>query len=158
MPLPLFASLVLSLGVVNGLRTLTAVAVLCWGSRLGWYSFAHTPFFFLSHPVSLGVFTVLAVGELIGDKLPKTPSRIGLFPLTGRTAFGAATGAAVASLAGLSLVLGGILGGIGALLGSFAGFLLRRSLTKGAGLPDLPVALVEDAVAIGGAVFIISRF
>jgi uncharacterized membrane protein len=158
MSLTAFASLVLPFGFINGLRTLVPVASLCWGAHFHWFSFGQTPFAFLANPISLGVFSALAVGELIGDKLPKTPARIAAFPLAGRTVFGAGCGAALATLAGVSPVLGGALGGLGAVVGAYAGFLLRRSLTKNAGLPDLPVALVEDAIAIGGACFIASRF
>ncbi len=172
MPAPLLFSLIFVLGFVNGLRTLTPVAVICWGAHLGWFSLLHTPFFFLAHPVSLVVFTVLALGEYIGDKLPNTPARVTAFPLAGRAGFGAACGAVLATLAGATgagMALGHfqagasfffslLLGGVAALVGAYAGFLLRRSLTKGAGLPDFPIALAEDAVAIGGAFFVVSRF
>ena len=159
MPLPLFTSLLLAQGFTNGLRTLTPVAVLCWGARFGWYSFAHTPFVFLAHPVSLAVFSILAIGELIGDKLPKTPSRVSLFPLIGRAVFGAGTGGALAAVAGASLPLGIVVGLVGAMVGAYSGFLLRRAITTPRGsLPDMPVALVEDAIAIGGALFVASRF
>lgn len=158
MPFPLLASLIFALGFTNGLRTLTPVAVLCWGAHLKWFPFAHTPFAFLAHPVSLIVFTLLAIGELIGDKLPKTPSRVSAFPLIGRAAFGGACGAALATLAGATLLIGIVLGAVGALIGAYAGFLLRRTLTQPGKLPDLPIALVEDVIAIGGAVFVVSRF
>ena len=158
MPLPLLASLLFVLGFVNGLRTLTPVAVVCWGARLHWYSLAHTSFSFLAHPVSLIVFSILAVGELIGDKLPKTPSRITTLPLIGRIVFGAGCAAALAAVAGAALFTGILMGAAGAVVGAYSGFLLRRALTTRGRLPDLPVALVEDIVAIGGAFFVVSRF
>lgn len=158
MPLPLLASLIFVLGFVNGLRTLTPVAVLCWGAHLGWFSLAHTPFFFLASPISLIVFTVLALGEYIGDKLPKTPSRVSAFPLIGRIVFGGACGAVLTVIAGASLFLGVLVGAAGAVVGAYSGFLLRRSLTKSGRLPDLPVALVEDAITLLGAFFVVSRF
>ncbi len=158
MPLTAFATLVLGLGFTNGLRTLVPVTALCWGAHFHWFSFAQTPFAFLANPISLGVFSAMAVGELIGDKLPNTPARTQAFPLAARIGFGAACGAALASLAGSSLPLGGVLGGLGALAGAFAGFGLRRTLTKSAGLPDPPVALAEDALALAGAFFVVSRF
>ncbi len=158
MPIALLASLVFVLGLLNGLRTLTPVAVLCWGAHLGWFPLAHTAFAFLAHPVSLIVFSLLAVGELIGDKLPKTPSRVSLFPLIGRGVFGAGCGAALATIAGAALPVGILLGAVGAVVGAYSGFLLRRTLTRPGRLPDFPVALVEDAIAIGGAFFIVSRF
>ncbi len=156
--MPLLASLILVLGFVNGLRTMTPVAVLCWGAHFGWFSFAHTPFAFLGNIVSLVLFTLLALGELIGDKLPKTPSRVTAFPLMARAVFGAGCGAALATLAGTTLVLGIVLGGVGAVVGAYSGFLTRKALTSRAGLPDLPVALAEDLLTIGVAFFVVSRF
>jgi uncharacterized membrane protein len=150
--------LIFLLGFVNGLRTLTPVAFLCWGAHLGWYSLAHTPFAFLANPISLAVFTVLAVGEYIGDKLPKTPSRITTFPLIGRVVFGGSCGAVLATVAGASLFVGVLMGGVGAVVGAFVGYLVRRWLTTSRGLPDFPVALVEDVLTLGGALFVVSRF
>ena len=174
MPLTLFGSLVLSLGFLNGLRALTPVAVLCWGARMGWFSLAHTPFAFLQNPISLVVFSALGTGELIGDKLPKTPPRTQLFPLLARAAFGAGCGAAVAAISGINLLAGSqtesgssssssshswtALPLAGAVLGTGIGYSVRRALTRPGRLPDLPVALAEDAITIGGALFIVSRF
>ncbi len=171
MPLPLLFSLAFLLGVFNGLRTMTPVAVLCWGAHLGWFSLAHTPFFFLAQPVSLIVFSLLAVGEFVGDKLPKTPARTEFVGLAARVAFAAACGAVLAAVAGLSpfgsagqsrfmasWLLSAFAGGVGGFIGTYAGFLLRRALTRSAGLPDFPVALVEDLVAVGGSLFVVSRF
>ncbi len=167
MPLTTFASLILGFGFLNGLRTITPVAAICWGARLHWISLEQTPFAFLQNPISLGVFSALAVGELVGDKLPKTPPRTDTFPLLARIAFAAGCAAAltfavakrdealspsVTSVAAIAAIAG-----IGALAGAFAGFLARRSLTKQTGLPDFPVALVEDAIAIGGSLLIVSR-
>ena len=158
MPLPLLLILVLSLGIVTGLRSMTGPAVVCWASRFGWLSLGHSPLNFLTYKVSLVIFTLLAAGELVGDKLPKTPSRTSLFPLVARTVFGALCGAALVITAGAPLAAGIIVGAAGAILGSFLGYYLRRALTRSGRLPDLPVALVEDLVAIGGGLFVASRF
>ena len=135
-----------------------APAVVCWAAHFGWLSLSHSPLNFLTYKVSLVIFTLLAVGELIGDKLPKTPSRISLFPLIARAVSGALAGAALVITAGASLAVGIVGGAVGALVGSFLGYYLRRTLTQSAGLPDLPVALLEDLVAIGGGLFVASRF
>ena len=146
------------LGAVAGLRTMMAPALVCWGAHFGWLSLAHTPLAFLASPISLGIFSLLAIGELIGDKLPKTPSRLDVFPLIARSISGALSGAALAATAGATLAVGAVAGIAGALAGAFAGYSVRRALTARAGLPDLPVALLEDLVAIGGGLFIVSRF
>ena len=162
MPITLMVSLVFALGFLNGLRTLTPVAVLCWAVHFHWLSLVHTPFAFLGSIVALIVFTVLAVGELIGDKLPKTPSRLSPPGLIGRIVFGGGCGAALLIAAGVApfsaWIAGAALGAIGAVVGAYVGYTIRRMLTTRAGLPDVPVALLEDLIAIGGSFFIISRF
>jgi len=158
MPLSLLITLVVLLGVVAGLRSMTAPAVVCWGAHLGWLNLAHSPVSFLSSKISLVVFTILALGELVGDKLPKTPSRITAFPLAARFVSGALCGAALVITAGIWIVAGIVAGGIGALIGSFAGYHVRRAITVRGGVPALPVALLEDLVAIGGGLFLVSRF
>ncbi len=158
MPLTLLLVLVFLLGAVAGLRSMIAPAVVCWGAYFGWLSLTHSPLFFLTSKISLVIFTLFAIGELIGDKLPKTPSRISAFPLIARMVFGGLTGAALVITAGAALGAGIAVGAVGALVGSFAGYYLRRALTARAGLADLPIALFEDLVAIGGGFFIVSRF
>jgi uncharacterized membrane protein len=158
MPLTLMISLVFALGFFNGLRTLTPVAALCWAVHFHWLSLAHTPFAWLGSIISLIVFTVLAIGELIGDKLPKTPSRLSPPGLIGRLVFGGGCGAALLIAVGAAWIAGAALGAIGAVVGAYVGYSVRRMLTTRAGLPDLPVALLEDLIAIGGSFFIISRF
>jgi uncharacterized membrane protein len=58
------------LGSVDGLRSLTAPAVVCWAAHLGWLHFAGTKLAFVDRPVTLIVFTLLAIVELVLDKLP----------------------------------------------------------------------------------------
>jgi len=92
---------------------------------------------------------VLAIGELINDKLPKTPSRKAPGPFIGRVMSGALCGAA----------LGGLLAGVlGAVAGTLGGYEFRARLVRAIGGKDLPIALLEDAIAIGGAVWIVSQF
>ncbi len=158
MPIALLFSLLLALGFFNGLRTLTPVAVLCWGVHLHWFSLAHTPFAFLASHISLWVFTLLAFAELVADKLPMTPARTRAAGFIGRTVFGAGCAAAMATVAGAPLALGLVAGLVGGVVGMYTGYFARRGLTTQAGLPDFPIALLEDAIAIGGAFFIVSRF
>lgn len=90
-------------------------------------------------------------GEMVADKLPFTPSRIEPAPLGGRVAMGALAGGALAASQEESVITGALIGGIGALLGTFAGYHIRRALTSRAKIPDIVVALCEDAVAIAVA-------
>jgi len=90
-------------------------------------------------------------GEMLVDKLPMVPRRTSPGPLGGRIAIGAVSGAAIGSeyRVPLATALGAILGGAGAAAGAFAGYRARTYVTSTYHLPDAPVALVEDALAIG---------
>lgn len=137
------------IGVVAGLRSLLAPAVLTWTARK---KFVNRSFPFagvVSRPVSKKMIK-LAAGELLADKLPFTPNRISPGPLAVRLASGAACGAAVSFLARQSAKEGALLGGAGALAGAFGGYYARRSFSRS--YPDFAVALVEDALAVALAV------
>ena len=65
---------------------------------------------------------------------------------------GAALGAASQSLVGAAAA-----GAIGAVAGTLGGYEFRSRLVKATGGKDLPIALLEDVIAIGGAFLIVSR-
>ncbi len=158
MTLTIVALLAFLIGCVCGLRSMGGPAVVCWAARFGWLSLDSSKLGFLHNPISLWVFTALAVGELIADKLPSVPARTTPGPLVIRFLVGAMCGTALCLSGGVSFLLGAVLGGVGAVAGSYAGYHLRRWLTGDKGLPDLAVALAEDVVAIGGGLLIVSRF
>jgi uncharacterized membrane protein len=137
------------LGGLTGLRTMTPMAVLCWFACAGNLEVHRSWAFWTTKLVTAVVFTVLAVGELIGDKLPKTPNRTSPFPLMARIVFGGLVGAIAATGLHGSILEGVLLGVISAIAGAFLGFHLRQHLVKDRSFPDLPVALVEDALAVG---------
>ena len=98
---------------------------------------------------------MLAIGELINDKLPKTPSRKTPVPFAARVLTGALSGAAVGASTNW---LGGLLAGmLGAVAGTLAGYNFRTAVVKATGGKDFPIALLEDAIAIGGAFWVVSR-
>ena len=146
----------LLLGISAGLRSMTPLAAVAWAAR-GWPAVAGSALGFMAAPVTGYVFAALAIGELIADKLPFIPSRLQPGPLGGRIISGALTGTVAALALQGSPVVGGLVGAIGALAGSFGGYAVRRGLTVDRKLPDLPVALLEDAIAIALAVFAVSR-
>jgi uncharacterized membrane protein len=145
------------LGCVVGLRSLTPPALVCWAARLGWLHLAGTKLAFMNHPATLIIFTLLAVVELIADKLPKTPARTAPPGLIARIVFGGLCGAAVAASAGGSLLIAAIVGVVGALAGTFAGYNVRHALVTRAHLPDFAVALAEDLVTIASGLLIVSH-
>jgi uncharacterized membrane protein len=148
--------LAFAIGIVAGLRSMTAPAVVSWAARLWWPQVQSTPLAFMTMAPVAYLFTVLAAGELIADKLPFTPSRLSAGPLIGRLVLGALSGSVLQAAAHQSLLLGALLGGAGGLAGSYLGYTVRRSLVTKVGLPDLVVALTEDAIAIGAALAIVS--
>ncbi len=151
MSLPILAWLIAIpvLGVVTGFRAMTPMAVLCFFAYRGDLNVTGTWAFWTARPVTAIVFAVLALGEYFGDKLPGTPNRTAPFPLVARLAFGALIGALAATGLRGSALEGSFLGAISAVAGAFLGFYLRQWLTKEKGLPDLPVALAEDALSLG---------
>jgi uncharacterized membrane protein len=141
------------LGLTTGLRTLTPMAVLCWFSYLGYLPVDGTWASWTGRLAVAIVFTLLALGELIADKLPQTPDRISAAPLMARLVLGGLIGSiAATAMAGPGLE-GVLLGVLGAALGAFAGFMLRRDLVQRIGCPDWKVALVEDLIAVACAGF-----
>jgi uncharacterized membrane protein len=150
--IPLFAFLI---GVIAGLRSMTGPTVIAWAARLGWIHLDGTPLAFLGHPITAYVLTALAIGELIGDKLPKTPSRTTPGPFVARVVTGALSGAALTAGLGTSLGLGVILGAAGGVAGTLGGYRARTSLVRALGTPDYVVALAEDVLAVGGGFLIV---
>jgi uncharacterized membrane protein len=146
------------LGFDDGLRALTPPALVCWAAHLGWLHFAGTRLAFLNHRSTLIFFTLFAVMELIVDKLPSTPARTAPVGLIARIVFGGACGLALATSAGMSLSFSVLLGSIGALVGTFAGYHSRHLIVSKAHVPDLAVAVVEDVIAIGGGLFVLCYF
>jgi uncharacterized membrane protein len=103
----------------------------------------------------LVVFTLFALGEIVADKLPFIPRRTEAGPLGVRIFFGAGCGAALCVSHAASPALGAVLGGVGGIAGAFAGYHYRRGLS--AKIPDPLLALLEDLVAVGGGLLLVSR-
>jgi len=150
--------LCLLLGFACGLRSLTPPAVVCWAAHLGWLNLSGSHLAFLASPIAVGIFTLLAIGELIGDKTAKIGPRTAPGPLTFRVITGALCGSALTTAAHASLIPDLTVGAAGAIAGTFAGYRIRRALTAPGKVPDLPVALVEDLITIGGSLFLVTRF
>jgi uncharacterized membrane protein len=140
------------LGLVTGMRTMTAMMVLCWFAYGGYLPVDGTWASWSGKLVTAIAFTVLAIGEYVVDKLPKTPNRTSPGLLIARLVFAGLVGAIVADGLNGSGIEGVILCVGGALVGAFAGFLIRRELVLRLKSKDWPVAIVEDASAVLGAV------
>jgi len=150
--------LALGIGVVAGLRSLTAPAVVAWAASLGWLNLHGSPLAFMGSGWAVGIFTLLALVEFVTDQLPTTPARTAAVPLTARIIMGALTGACLGVAGGGLLWLGALLGAIGGIAGAFGGYQARVGLVHALHVPDLVVAVPEDLVAIGVGLLIASRF
>jgi len=146
--------LALLIGIVAGLRAMTAPAVVSWAGYAGRLSLAGTPLAFMGSWWVPWLFTVLALGELVTDQLPSTPSRKVPVQFGARVITGALAGLTIAAT-GASLAAGAVAGAVGAVIGTLGGAALRARLAGFFG-EDRPAAFIEDAIAIIGALLIVS--
>jgi uncharacterized membrane protein len=149
--------LAFGIGIVTGLRSLTAPAVVAWAAHLGWLNLRESPLAFMQSTTAVAIFSVLAIGELVADKLPWMSKRTAPAPLLARIVMGSLCGACLSGAAGKSLVVGALLGGVGGLVGAFLGYYVRRGLVTKLHIKDFIVAISEDLLAISFALFIASR-
>ena len=138
------------LGIAAGLRSVTPLGVLARYQpnaprRAEW---ARWPL--LRSRTGRVLLQLAWLGELVADKLPGIPPRINPGPLGGRMVFGAVAGLAIGSErqdTGTKLA-GAATGTAGAVIGAVGGYAYRTAVIQATGLPDLPVALVEDAATL----------
>jgi len=141
----------LLLGVCNGSRTMTPIAVLCWFAYLhhialtGWRGFA-------ANLVSVAVFSLAALGEYVGDKLPSTPNRTDAGPLGARIVFASLCAVLLSQALSLPVAAAVTSAIVGALIGAFGGYYARTRSVAAIGCADWNVAVVEDALVLGGSV------
>lgn len=143
----------LLLGMIAGLRSLTALAMVSWAANLGWHNLRGTWLAFFGNFWVCGIFTLLALVELVVDQLPTTPNRTVPVAFGARILSGALSGAAIATAGGGLMIGGLIIGIIGAVIGTLGGRIFRVRLAVIFG-KDRPAAFIEDAIAIGGALLI----
>jgi len=138
--------LCLIIGITAGLRAATPLAAISIGAWLGWIDLSAIWAGFLGTIIAVIVLVLLAGLELVGDQLPKTPSRKAPGPFVARIVSGALAGALLGLPSG-DWIVGVALGAIGGVAGTLGGYEARRWLA-GQFKRDLPAALIEDAVAI----------
>jgi uncharacterized membrane protein len=143
------------LGMVAGLRSATAPMVVSWAARLGWLDFSEMRAAFMADPWTSSVLTAMVIAELVIDKLPQAPSRKALPGFIVRLTVGTLVGATVAAGAGISGLIGAACGASGAVAGTLGGYEARTRLVKALNVPDLVIALIEDAIAVGGGFLLV---
>jgi uncharacterized membrane protein len=145
-----------ALGIVAGLRSMTAPAAIAWAAHFGWLHLEATPLVFLGSGAARYLLLALMLAELVADKLSFTPSRTRPGPFIGRILAGGLAGAALAGGLGQSLLAGALAGALGAVAGTLAGYQARTGLVRALAVPDYVVALAEDVMAVGGALLIVA--
>jgi uncharacterized membrane protein len=152
-----YLALALGLGFTAGLRALTPPAIVAWAAHLGWINLNNTPLAFMGSTIAAVIFSLLAVFELIGDLRPSTGKRTAAVPLIARILMGGLCGTCICAATKQSLIIGAILGAVGAVIGAFAGYEIRRRLVTAVNIRDIFVAPLEDLVTIGLAGFFVTR-
>jgi uncharacterized membrane protein len=131
-------ALAVLIGIVAGLRAMTAPAAAAFAARYGTLAVAGTPLAFMGYTWVAWALGAAAISELVTDQLPSTPSRKVPIQFTARVLTGALSGATLAAPRG-------------ALLG--AAFRSRLATTFG---KDRPAAIIEDIIAIVAAILIVT--
>src|ERR1700740_1625575 len=124
--------LALAIGVIAGLRALTAPAVVAWGAYLGWIDVTGKWSEWMAHPITVAVLTVFLLVELVTDQLPKMPSRRTPPQFITRLIMGASAGAVIGSASHHTFIALGA-GVIGAVLGTLGGAEARSRLVAANG-------------------------
>ena len=137
------------IGAVAGLRSLTAPALLAQAARTQSIDLSDGPCAFLATQQAADIATGLALAEMVADKLPSTPDRTDPLLLAARAVSGAIVGAAVCSARKRDPGLGAAVGAMAAIGAAFVGRALRKRF------PGIPMALLEDAMAIAIAVAVL---
>ncbi len=94
------------------------------------------------------ILTILAAGEIIGDKFPQAPSRLFAPVLVWRVFVGGMCGGEIARREKAGRAMGIVAGSLAAIASSYGGYALRMELTEKRNFPGFPAAAAEDAVTL----------
>jgi uncharacterized membrane protein len=134
------------LGVLAGMRSMAAPAVLGRLSRNGALAEVTGALTLVTKPRFASATMLLALGELVADKLPVTPNRTAAGPLVGRALMGGLSGAAVCSAKRRSVSLGAFIGATAAIAAAYGAYEFRKGIGRKTHLPDAVIAIAEDVV------------
>ena len=136
------------LGSVAGARSTLPFTLLTW-EKDPRKSDTLLPSRLLAADLARPILTTATIGEMIGDKLPFTPSRMDPLPFAGRVVIGGLAGAVIAYRFRKSPFVGAALGALGAAFGTVAGYSSRHLLGERTHIPDPVWGLTEDVIATG---------
>jgi len=146
-----------AIGLVAGLRSLTAPAAVCWAAHAGWINLEGSKLSFLGSTAAVWIASLLALFELFADKQSWIGARTRPGPLIDRLIMGAISGGALGFSNSHTLAAGAVAGAVGAVIAAFGGYHARHRIVTGLNVPDIRIALVEDALAIIGAFLLVWR-
>jgi uncharacterized membrane protein len=145
------------LGALAGVRSMAAPAAVAQLSRKGALAGLPGPLAFVAGSRFLTAASVLAVSELVADKLPFTPNRTAAGPLLGRALIGGASGAVICSAKRRSVLAGALIGATAAVGAAYGAYELRRQTVRRLRVPDMVVGLAEDALLGAAGAALVSR-
>ena len=125
-------------GVATGMRSTIGVGALVETASPG------LPAALTRTPARIGAGVAVA-GELVGDKLPRTPSRLDPPGLLARVVMGAAAGAVLARAASRPMLPAALVAAGAAVVGAKVGHDVRARASQR--VPPLVAAVAEDAIA-----------
>ena len=147
-------------GAASGMRSAAGPALAAWQLRDVRSRRRHrAPRRLLAADHAPEIAAVLALGELVADKLPAMPNRTDLASIIGRAAAGGL--AAVALLPPRSsprvLIAHGLIGASAAIIAAHLSFRARRRLAHGNGANGRMIGLAEDALTYAGGALALRR-
>jgi uncharacterized membrane protein len=151
-------ALAFGIGLVAGLRTFTAPAVTAWAAHLHWLNLTSSHLAFMGSAWAVAIFSLGVAVESVVDQLPNTAARTTAPQLTGRIIMGSLTSACLGIAGSAAVWLAAVMGAIGSLIGAFGGYRARGGLVRALRAPDLAIAILEDLIAIGLGLLLVSRF
>ncbi|MCR0980922.1 DUF4126 family protein [Roseomonas populi] len=141
----------LLIGIPGGMRSMTPLAAVTVAARRGALPRGNGAPSILSHPWASWATVALAIGELIGDKLPSAPDRIIAPGIGARLVTGAVAGMALAPREKRGTAA--LLGAAGAVAASYITFDARiRSMRRHG---QVSTGLVEDAIMLAATLWIV---
>lgn len=135
------------LGAISGMRSMSGLALTSrYLSNSPDHQAGNRFLDLLNEKRTANVLTFLAIGEMIGDKLPNIPNRVAKGPLLGRGLLGGIAGAALYDHAGKSALLGGFVARTAAVISTFISYKLRQKVAEESHFPDPMIGVVEDLI------------
>jgi uncharacterized membrane protein len=144
------------MGVAAGMRSMASPAIVSQLAKSGLMPAGVASLGLLYRPATAKTMAVLAVGELIADKLPFMPARTDTPAVVVRAISGGFSGAAICSSKKRSVLTGALLGAFAAVGTTYGAYKLRKWAGERFDIPDPVIAIAEDALVAGCGMLVLS--